>query len=128
MSEQFMPTETWPLQQEYKRGVHNRIQRWGEFVAPIFESMDADERQSKEPLFQWLMESVERDDRVTAQLIEDLNRGVREKYVYGDAFDAIRGDRNNPEHNPGFAPTIQSQFLALCAIYEAGAQTTRELQ
>ena len=123
MSEQILANPEWPLQKEYKKQLHQRIQRWGDFVAPVFETMGPEERQAREPFFQWLMECVERGDRTTAQLIDTLDLGVRDKYVYGDEFDAIRGDRNNPEHNPGFAPAIQSQFNALYAIHAAGAES-----
>ncbi len=124
MSELFMPTEEWPLQEIYKEQLHKRIQKWGEFVTPVFEGLTAENRQSKEQIFQWLMECVERNDRVTAEFVDLLDIGVREKYVHGDAFDAIKGNRNNPEHNPGFASAIQNQFLTLYDIFQAGVEST----
>ncbi len=115
MSEQFLATPEWPLQPVYKKQLHERIKRWGSFIVPLFENMDMQEREGKESFFQWLMESVERGDKLTAQLISTLDFGVRDEFVYGDAFDAIREERNDPEHNPGFVPRIQENFNALFA-------------
>lgn len=68
----FQPTEEWPLQEVYKQQLHEEIQRWGECIAPKLETLTGELQQERIDFFQFIMESVPRDDRMTATLIQTL--------------------------------------------------------
>lgn len=124
MNEQFLPTPEWPLEEVWKRKLHERIQTWGERVAPLFETVPPDEKESKIHFFKVLVESVPNEDKDTAYLVDSLYDHAREACSHGDAFDEIRGERFNPDHSPFLSSIIQRQFDALYSLYQKGVATT----
>ena len=114
--EAFRPTERWPLQEIYKRQLHERIQRWGLRVAPIFEDMSDEERQPKERFFEYLVTSVERGDRLTAGIVETVDAHARDYLEGPGPYGRGGGSIESP---PGYS-MCQAQFEGLYAIFEAG--------
>jgi hypothetical protein len=114
--EAFMPTDDWPLQEEYKRALHSRIQRWGVRVAPTLEGLPQKERQQKELFLAHLVTSVERGDKLTSLVLDGLD-GYARNYVEGPgpygrgggSIESLMGRR-----------MCQAQFEGLYAIFEAG--------
>ena len=98
MSELIKATETWPLQDAYKQQLHERIQRWGECIAEhLATSEDDKDKEEKVAFFQYLMESVLRHDKLTAQLLQDLDGSAVEstRSWYSDQL----GSPNSPVAN-----------------------------
>ena len=113
-NEAFMPTEAWPLQEGYKRELHESIQKWGEAVLPILYEGDDESRASKEDFFKFLMESVTRGDGSTANLIQTLRSAMLEstRSWYTNRLGSL--DKATEEK------MIQKDFDTLYQIYRAG--------
>lgn len=115
--EAFRPTEEWPLQESYKRFLHERIQQWGERVAPVLDKATGEERTTKIALFEWLMTSVERQDRLTAELVDSLDGYARE-YCEGPGMYGRGGGMVN---SPAGEAICRNQFQGLYGVFQAGA-------
>jgi hypothetical protein len=114
--EAFQPTEGWPLQEIYKRELHERIQRWGLRVSPLLESLPIKDRQPRERLFEHLVSSVERGDRATAQVVEAVDGYVR-SYLEGPG---PYGRGGGSIETPAGYGMCQELFEGLYAIFEVG--------
>jgi hypothetical protein len=115
--EAFRPTDDWPMQETYKRGLHEKLQRWGIRVAPMLKGLPEEERQPREKFFEHLVTSVERGDRLTAGVVEAVDGYVR-SYVEGPG---PYGRGGSIESTAGYN-MCQAQFEGLYAIFEAGRQ------
>lgn len=120
--EAFRPTEDWPLQETYKRQLHERIQRWGLRVAPLLEGMPDEERIPREKLFEHLVTSVERGDKAMASTVEAVDGYVR-LYLEGPGMFGRGG--GSIDSTAGYS-MCQAQFEGLYAIYETGRLASSE--
>jgi hypothetical protein len=113
----FRPTEAWPLQETYKKQLHESIQRWGEAVVPVLNEAGEESRTSMETFFEFLMESVTRGDARTANLIRTLQRAMIEstRSWYTDKLGSL--DKATERK------MIQRDFSTLYQIYLAGQQS-----
>ena len=109
--EAFQPTEAWPLQEDYKRALHESIQQWGEALLPVLYDADETDRPSKEAFFEFLMEAVPRGDASTATLIKTLQGAMLEstRSWYTDKLGSL--DKATETR------MIQRDFNTLYAIY-----------
>jgi hypothetical protein len=110
----FQPPEHWPLQETYKRRLHEKIQRWGELVAPIVEVDSPELTVERIHFFQFVVEAVPRDDRDTATLIQNLQNQMLEmtRSMYTDRLGTL-----SPQLEMQMS---QHNFESLFAIYHAG--------
>ncbi len=116
-SEVFKPTEEWPLQEPYKRNLHEQIQKWGEYVLPIIIDSEDEDSKDRETFFVWLIESVRRGDQSTARLIQTLEGAMLEstRSWYSGKLGSLSEQSK--------AIKIQNDFNTLYAIYCAGIQS-----
>jgi hypothetical protein len=116
-SNKFLPTQEWPLQENYKRQLHEYIQRWGERVADGLSALPEDQRTIREPFFQWLVECVPRGDGLTADTIQSLDLQIR--YNIGYSYYQDKLEYVSDSH-PMLAEGNCRQFEALFRIFQAG--------
>ena len=121
-AEAFQPTDDWPLQENYKRYLHERIQTWGKRVAPMLEDPEVPSREIKATFLEWLLTSVERGDRVTAGVVDAVD-GYARHYMEGPGPYGRGG--GTVESAPGRI-LCQQQFEGLFAIFEAGKSQVAE--
>ena len=122
-AETFQPTEGWPLQENYKRYLHERIQRWGKRVAPMLEDSKVPDIESRTTFLTWLLTSVERGDRLTAGVVDAVD-GYARHYLEGPGPYGRGG--GTVESAPGRI-LCQQQFEGLFAIFEAGRQSAGDV-
>jgi len=117
-TEAFKPTENWPLQETYKKQLHEQIQRWGEGILPLLEDNDESVRTNKIAFFEFLMEAVPRGDAGTANLIRKLQLEMLEstRSYYTNQLGSL--DKATEER------MIQRDFNTLFAIYLAGQNSS----
>lgn len=119
--ERFKPTEEWPLQEGYKKGLHEQLQNWGKRVLPLIDTLPEEEHVAKAHFLEFLIKSVERGDRLTAQTVAAVDGYVRD-YVEGPGPYGRGG--GSIESIVGYT-MCQHQFEGLYGIYLAGATDAR---
>jgi hypothetical protein len=110
----FQPTEDWPLQDVYKQKLHEDIQRWGECIAPKLEERLDELQQERIDFFRFIMESVPRDDKMTATLIQTLRAQMLEstRSWYTDRLGSLSKEQEQE--------MSYRDFERLFSIYHAG--------
>lgn len=120
-NECFKPTEEWPLQEGSKRGLHEQLQSWGKRVVPLIDTLPEEERVAKARFLEYLVKSVIRGDRLTAQTVSAVDGYVRD-YVEGPGPYGRGG--GSIESIVGYT-MCQRQFEGLYGIYQAGVTDAR---
>jgi len=110
----FQPTVDWPLQEVYKRQLHEDIQRWGVCIAPKLEVHTDELQQERIDFFQFVIESVPRGDRLTATLIQTLRAQMLEstRSWYTDRLGFLSKEQEQE--------MSYQDFERLFSIYHAG--------
>jgi hypothetical protein len=114
----FQPTEAWPLQEAYKRRLHEDIQQWGEILLPALVESEGVNDDRKTAFFLFLMDAVPRGDSGTARLI---------KSFIAQAYESTRSYYTGKVGDPSDSYLRQqylADFEALYHIYTAGIETT----
>ena len=114
----FKPTEAWPLQENYKRQLHEDIQKWGDTVIPYLEQSHDQDDDARIALFNHLMDAVPKGDAQTATLLQTL---ISETHLSARSWYTDRPFTPSEEY---LQQRSQAAFKSLFAIYKAGIKTT----